>query len=115
MSGFRRSDVELACLKYEDEEEMYDFFDGIKEKKQIQLEGIGLAEYVEDHRPEREWADDDVDGEYIDVIFKIGDRYFRKSGTYSSWDSDEWDGPFEEVTPAKVQRTEWVNVNKTRG
>ena len=110
MSYFSRADVELACLQWKDEDG-FDFFDGIKEKKQIELDGIGIAYYVEDHRPKGDY-DEDHDGEYIDVVFKIGDRHFRKSGTYNSWDSDEWDGPFEEVKAAEVQRTEWVNINK---
>lgn len=114
MSNFSRADVELACLQWRDKDGYGDFYDEIREEKQVELEGIGLAELVDHHDPDRDYPDDDVDGEYIDVIFKIGERHFRKSGTYSSWDADEWDGAFEEVMPARVQRTEWVNINKER-
>jgi hypothetical protein len=43
-------------------------------------------------------------GSYMHLIFKVTDTsgkesYYRKSGTYDSWDGSEWDGPFVEVTP----------------
>jgi len=110
MSYFTRRQLEIACLQYEDDDG-YEFFDAIKEKKSIDLGELGIVRYVEDHRPSGDY-DEDHDGEYIDVIFRIGERHFRKSGVYSSWDSDDWDGPFEEVTEARIQRTEWVNINK---
>ena len=100
MSHFSRSDVELACLQWgKDHEE--DFFYEISYKKVIELPGIGTASFVDQHRPDTSW-DDDHDGEYIDVIFRIDNRYFRKAGVYSSWDADEWDGPFEEVIKASI-------------
>lgn len=109
--NFSRSDVELACLQWAKDNDDEDFFNEISYKKVINLPEIGEASFVDQQRPDTSW-DDDHDGEYIDVVFQVGGRYFRKSGTYSSWDADEWDGPFEEVIKAEVRRSEWVNVNK---
>jgi hypothetical protein len=36
-------------------------------------------------------------GDYMDVVFKVGDQLFKKTGYYNSWDSNEWDGGLEEV------------------
>lgn len=38
-------------------------------------------------------------GDYMDVVFRVGDQLFRKQGFYNSWDSNEWDGGLEEVEP----------------
>lgn len=107
-----RETLELACLNYSDENEEYgSFFDAIKELKTIELEGIGEVQFLEETWPEGGY-DDDRDGEHIDVVFKVGEQYFRKAGHYNSWDSHNWDGAFEEVQPAKVQRTIWKNINE---
>jgi hypothetical protein len=42
-------------------------------------------------------------GSYMHLVFKVIDfsgkeSYYRKSGTYDSWDASVWDGPFVEVT-----------------
>lgn len=37
------------------------------------------------------------DGCTIYVVVKADGRLFRKTGTYSSWDSTFWDGPVQEV------------------
>jgi hypothetical protein len=42
-------------------------------------------------------------GSYMHLIFQVTDpsgkvSYYRKSGTYDSWDASVWDGPFVEVT-----------------
>lgn len=42
-------------------------------------------------------------GEYIYIVFKIGDRHFKKEGYYASYDGSNWDGDFQEVTP--IERT----------
>lgn len=36
-------------------------------------------------------------GEYMDVVFQIGDQLFRKQGCHNSWDANSWDGNLEEV------------------
>lgn len=36
-------------------------------------------------------------GSYAAVIFKVGDRLFRKEGYYASHYGTDWDGNFEEV------------------
>lgn len=33
------------------------------------------------------------------LVFRIGDRHFRKTGYYDSWAGGEWDGELEEVRP----------------
>lgn len=39
-------------------------------------------------------------GEYAEVIFTVdGRRFFRKTGSYYSYDGYWWDGPFREVFP----------------
>jgi hypothetical protein len=115
--SFSRLDVEKACLQWEDPNEEEEFFDMIKQeyvreelkKESFQLEGIGDAVFVESTGGHED------DGSYMDVVFKIKDgerdRFFRKIGTYDSWDSPEWDGAFEEVREAKVSKIVWENVN----
>lgn len=39
------------------------------------------------------------------VVFKIGDRHFRKSGYYDSWEGGAWDGELEEVRPREKMIT----------
>lgn len=36
-------------------------------------------------------------GEYMSVVFKVGDQLFRMTGSYNSWNASEWDGDLEEV------------------
>jgi hypothetical protein len=47
------------------------------------------------------------EGDYMDVVFKIGDQLFRKTGFYNSWDSNDWDGSLEEVEPYEVMVTKY--------
>ena len=35
------------------------------------------------------------------IIFKIGDRHFKKYGFYDSWDTTTWDGVLVEVKPVQ--------------
>lgn len=39
------------------------------------------------------------DGAAMGAVIKIGDRYFKRTGYYSSWDSSEYDSTVEEVEP----------------
>lgn len=47
-------------------------------------------------------------GDELWKVVTIGDRYFRKSGYYASWDGGSYDGEFEEVFPIQVTRREWT-------
>lgn len=67
------------------------------------LEGIGQLEFVDSGGGEG-------DGAEIWVVIKIGNRYFRKTGYYSSWGSDEMDGDLEEVKPKQVEVTQYEAI-----
>lgn len=67
------------------------------------LDGIGQVEVVEC------WGGEGQ-GQSMGVIIKVGNRYFRMCGYYSSWDDSEMDGNLEEVKPVEVTRTEYVGV-----
>ena len=75
-----------------------------EQEKKVKIPGIGVAKFVE-----RNGGYED-EGSYMDVIFKVNDRFFRKVGTYDSWDSDEWDGALEEVVQKEVLKTVWERV-----
>lgn len=50
------------------------------------------------------------DGAPIEVVIKVGDRYFEINGEYSSWDSSSFDGYLYEVKPVQVTRTEYGRI-----
>lgn len=76
-----------------------------------------LAEYgaynlrvdgMEIHKVEFYRASDTLDRDYYGeypqgwegdmwATFRVGDRFFRKMGTISSYGEEKWDGPFREV------------------
>jgi hypothetical protein len=46
------------------------------------------------------------DGEYMHVVLEVITEdaevlYFKKTGAYDSWDSNDWDGDLERVTPVE--------------
>jgi hypothetical protein len=47
-------------------------------------------------------------GDYMHVVFQIGEQFFLVPGDYSSYDEDEWhiDDVYE-VVPVEVSRTEY--------
>ena len=45
--------------------------------------------------------------EEIWFVFKLGERYYRKSGYQDSYDDFEYDGALVEVEPAEVQKITW--------
>lgn len=51
------------------------------------------------------------DGYYMAIVLRVEDsettRYFRKEGSYDSWEGGDWDGDFEEVAPKPVERIEY--------
>lgn len=51
----------------------------------------GKLEFVETY------PDSPGDGRFWGSVWKLGDRFFIQGGYYSSWDSSEFDGEFEEV------------------
>lgn len=64
------------------------------------IEGFGKAEFVESYGGEGM-------GDERWIVFKVGDRMFRKNGYYSSWDGSSWDGELEEVEPREVTVTQY--------
>jgi hypothetical protein len=56
-----------------------------------------------------EWVE--TDSEYdegrqdLAMVFKVGDRFFRKHGYYDSWAGGAWDGALEEVRPREKMMT----------
>jgi hypothetical protein len=54
----------------------------------------GLAKKVKEHT--------DGDGATT-VVFSVGEQYFQISGSYSSWDGNEWDDELIEVVPKEVK------------
>lgn len=55
----------------------------------------------------------DCDYEYssqMHVIFKFGDKTYKKRGHYQSHYGSEWDGSITEVTPKTITVTEWEDV-----
>lgn len=55
----------------------------------------------------------DDQGEYYDVTFKVGEKYFECNGFYSSWDGVSWEGTEAiEVRPVQVTVTEYHTVDE---
>ena len=69
----------------------------------VEIEGFGLAEGVTSHGGEGE-------GDQRWIVFKIGERYFRTTGFYSSWDGTEWYNDLAEVKPVEVKKIEYRNI-----
>lgn len=44
------------------------------------------------------------------VIFKVGDKVFKKDGRYASHMGTDWDGDLYEVKPKEVQVVDWVRA-----
>jgi hypothetical protein len=54
-------------------------------------------------------------GEYLHLVFKVIDSagvatFYKKEGSYASFNGREWDGPFEQVTPVEKVYTDYVTV-----
>ncbi len=115
MGYYTRAELEKAILNMEFDDEYTSFYDEIKvsrwdkdKEKSIEIPGIGDAQFVDSTGGYED------EGSYMDVVFKINsdgrDRFFRKTGTYDSWDSSEWDGAFEEVKEKTSTKIIWVNI-----
>lgn len=59
----------------------------------VEVADLGSVQVV-DRQPGREGG-----GENIYIVFKVGERFFKKTGYYASYDGSNWDGSFTEVTP----------------
>lgn len=88
---FNAAEVSAAIdAEYSYENEFYDNVD----TNGYDLPTIGVKAYAVEREGGYEGG-----GDYMDVVFKVGDQLFRKQGAYNSWDSNEWDGSLEEVEP----------------
>ncbi len=104
--------VEEAIREYEEMERTSDygtynedFWENISwYRDPVMLPRLGEAERVTTH------GGGEGDGEYMDVIFKIGDQLFRKTGYHNSWDSNDWDGELEEVEAFEKTVTDYRAV-----
>ena len=74
-----------------------DFYDTLFDSNKQEIPGIGVAEVVDYERR----YDSDGDPENV-LVFKIEDRYFRKTGYHDSWGGyGDWDGRLTEVKPVE--------------
>lgn len=87
------------------------FYNCLKVAPWAQLDGIGKAVFVQEQEEVRDYFNEGS----IYFVFKVTDpagveRYFRKSGQYSSYEQAQYYGKLEEVKAAKVQRLVWESV-----
>ena len=52
-------------------------------------------------------------GNELWVVFKIGDRHFRKQGSYDSWEGGEWDGLLQEVEPFEKTVIDYKGIGES--
>lgn len=76
-------------LQYIDEADYswYELRDG-----EYPVDGLGIVKSV------FAFGGGEGSGEEMWCVIQVGSRLFRKDGYYRSWDGDNWDGPFREVT-----------------
>lgn len=80
---FTASQVEDAIsAEFDYENEFYDNLDN----EGYDLPLLGVRAYAVSREGGHEG-----DGDYMDVVFKVGNQLFRKQGFHNSWDSNEWD------------------------
>jgi hypothetical protein len=93
------------CVKCGFEEAMldagYDWWDLFNRSFSLWVQGYEVKK-VEAKKPDDSLVD--LYGEYPQgyegqmwMVFQIGDQFFRKMGTVSSYGAEQWDGPFREV------------------
>ena len=88
-------------------EEMYgpEFYFELYDDEVSKVTEFGMAEYVDSE------SDYDEGRQSRMVIFKIGDRLFRKSGFYDSWgEYSGWDGDLEEVRGFEITITRYEAI-----
>ena len=108
MSTFNLDELESAIeAAFENHEENpdapYDWYE-MEEAKDWQLGEFGVINGVEGFGGEGQ-------GDEMWVVFTVGDRYFKKTAYYDSWNGADWEnGYFKEVVPKQVMRTEYEIV-----
>lgn len=83
---------ELCIENDEDRDEEEGFAEALQyygDGEGVNLPGVGTAYLVEYNHV----------NEDLELIFKIDEQFFRITGYYSSYDSDQWDNDVEEVAP----------------
>lgn len=103
MSGkFTTSEVEAAInAEFRYDREFY----GEVDSQGYELPEIGVTAYCVSREGGYEGG-----GDYMDVVFKVGDQLFRKQGTHNSWDSSYWDGTLEEVESYQETVTKYRSI-----
>ena len=101
---------------YEDTLEAWnDFYTGVLNQEVVSIPGIGHCFYVDSNtNVVRDSYGYVLDGD-VWFVFKVVDftgaeRWFKRAGYADSYSGFHWDGPTYEVTPAKVEVTEWKVV-----
>lgn len=86
--------------------EYWDFMYEASPGMQVDLLGYGVVEVVDAiiGKDNAVYRGEDTYDNYI--ILKVGDRFFKKTGYYSSWDGGGMDGPWFEVE--KIEKTIYV-------
>lgn len=104
-------EVERLLSSYEDkyEDSGWHLWDeyvpfGDKLSEPVEVERLGPVQLVSTY------TGGEGGGEDAELIFKIGDRYFRKGGYYASHDGTYWDGDFSEVRPEPKTITVYIAV-----
>lgn len=87
------------------------FYKALLNKEAVELPGIGYAYYADaDVESKNYWEEGDI--WFVFKVTQAGrpDRFFRRSGYYSSYGGREFDGGTTEVTGRQVIKTEWSEV-----
>lgn len=98
MTVLTAREVEAAIVEF-GRQEFVEQLEGYSTPDNTEL-SVGKAEYVD-----AKWGMEG-EGEYIWVVFQIGDALFRLDGYYGSWDGESWD----EGSVVPVEAKEVVQV-----
>lgn len=109
--SYTASDIDKIVDGFKIDKPWVFFYNCLKVAPWTQLDGIGQAEFVQEQEEERDYWNEGS----IYFVFKVTDptgaeRYFRKTGEYSSYEKAQYYGKLEEVKAAKVQRLVWENL-----
>lgn len=103
--------VKSAVRAYErGAEESYSYYGDFYEHLMWNSDPIFLSELGEEAVMVEKEGGNEGDGDYMHVVFKIGDQLFMKTGFYNSWDDNEWDGDLDEVEPYEEMVTKYRTV-----
>jgi hypothetical protein len=54
-------------------------------------------------------------GDVTWIVFKVGDRYFQKTGSYDSWNGTDWEyGTLKEVEQVEVTVKQWHDLKEVK-